>query len=67
MTQHDDWRTSPYASEFLPDEIDGLERGTMQLCEECLWPRPVNGSCGNCRTCRVDHAGDGLDDFADLP
>ena len=67
MTRHDAWKTSPHASEFLPDEIDGLERGTMQLCDKCQWPRPVNGSCRNCRTCRVDRRRDGPDDFVDLP
>ena len=67
MTRHDHWKTSPHANEFPPDEIDGLERGTMQVCEEFRWPRPVNGSRGNCRTCRVDRARDGLDDFPDLP
>ena len=66
MTQHDHWRTSPYANEFLPEEIDRLERGTMDLCEECLWPRPVAGSCGNCRTHRVDRDPDDRDDLPDL-
>lgn len=66
MTQHDHWRTSPYANEFLPEEIERLERGTMELCEECLWPRPVEGSCGNYQTVRVDQDRDGLDDLPDL-
>ena len=66
MTQRDSWRSSPHANEFLPEEIERLERGTMQLCEECLWPRPVDGSCSNCQTDRVDQDRDGLDDFPDL-
>ena len=66
MTQHDHWKSSPYASEFLPEEIERLERGTMELCDVCLWPRPVEGRCGNCQTDRVDPNRDSLDDLPDI-
>ncbi len=42
-TQRDSWRSSPHANEFLPEEIERLERGTMQLCEECLDRVPSRG------------------------
>ena len=66
MTQHDRWRTSPHANEFLPDEIDRLDAGTMELCDACQWPRPVAGACRNCQTYRANQDRDGLDELPDL-
>lgn len=61
-----DWRTSPYASEFQPDEIDRLEDGSMVLCEECHWPRPAHDACNRCATYNVDQDRDGIGEFTDL-
>lgn len=61
------WQSSPYASEFLPEEIHRLERGTMTLCEECLWPRSLDAACDKCATDNVDRDREGLADLADLP
>ena len=42
------WTQSPFASEFLPEEIDRLQAGTMILCERCQWPHPTNLHCDKC-------------------
>ncbi len=67
-----DWKTSPNAAEFLPEEIEQLQLGTMALCEECLWPRPVDTMCPRCATYDADQDrnpfdSDSPDDFTDLP
>ena len=54
MNQPADWRQSPYASEFLPHEIQLLDEGAMELCSECQWPRLKNGGCDNCKTHPTD-------------
>ena len=48
------WKSSPNAPEFLPEEIERLQAGAMVLCDECLWPRPVDAACANCATYNVD-------------
>lgn len=67
MTERHDWRASPNALEFLPEEIAALESGAMILCGECLWPRPAGGRCANCETYVVDQDRDRDTAFEDAP
>ena len=55
-----DWRASPNAVEFLPEEIAMLAAGTMLLCSECQWPRPALGRCGNCEIYNADRDRNGV-------
>ena len=52
--QPPNWRASPQAAEFLPEEIARLAAGTMELCSECQSPRPAHTPCEKCETCNSD-------------
>ena len=52
-----DWRASPNALEFLPEEIAGLAAGTLVVCCQCQWPRPAESRPRTCQTCNPDSNG----------
>lgn len=67
MTETGNWDSSPYALEFLPEEIDRLEAGTMVVCAECFWPRPADAACDKCAARNADRDRGGPGDRADTP
>lgn len=67
MTATGNWNSSPYASEFLPEEIDRLEAGTMVVCAACFWPRPTGAACDKCAARDADRDRDRPGDGADTP
>lgn len=54
MTQNSNWKSSPHALEFLPDEIERLEAGTMTICADCLWPRLHQEPCDHGEKCKFN-------------
>ena len=67
MTATANCNSSPYASEFLPEEIHRLEAGTMVVCAACFWPRPTDAACDKCAAHNADRDRDGPGDRADTP
>lgn len=67
MTATGNWNESPYAAEFLPEEIHRLETGTMVVCAACFWPRPADAACDKCAGRDADRGRGGPGDRAVTP